>query len=153
MIAIVLFAIVSGTHARAQEGDRYLVGQERRLEILVHVMGEVRNPGEFRVPDTTNILELISRAGGPTELAKFSAVRLTHVEGKAEPRVQVLNLDAFLTASAATASTSSLPPLMPGDVVVVPRNAMSKWRSVATILRDISVVATAYFLYVRTFHN
>ncbi len=145
LLAFATLAVVSTTHARAQEGDRYSVGGERRLEIWVHVLGEVKNPGEFRVPDTTDILELISRAGGPTDLAKLSAVRLTHAEAKDAPRVLVVDLDAFLKQSVA----APLPPLLPGDVVVVPRNAMSKWKSAAGIFRDVSVVASAYFLYLR----
>ena len=50
----------------------------------------------------------------------------------------------------ATYAGASIPTLQPGDVVVVPRNGFSKWKSVAGILRDLSVVASAYFLYLRT---
>ena len=51
-----------------QQKDQYQIGLER-LMITVHIFGEVRQPGEFLVPDNTNILELISKAGGPTEFS------------------------------------------------------------------------------------
>ncbi len=50
----------------AQEKERYLLGDEQKLEMIVHVFGEVARPGEYRVADDTNVLELISKAGGPT---------------------------------------------------------------------------------------
>src|SRR5688572_8546323 len=49
--------------------DKYILGAESRLEIVVHVLGEVERPGEYRVTDETDVLELISKAGGPTRFA------------------------------------------------------------------------------------
>ncbi len=63
----------------AQEKEKYIFGTEQQLEMIVHVFGEVRKPGEYRVPNDTNILELISKAGGPTQFSKFNKIRLTHV--------------------------------------------------------------------------
>jgi len=63
----------------AQEKEKYLFGTEQQLEMIVHVFGEVRKPGEYRVPNDTNILELISKAGGPTQYSKLRKTRLTHV--------------------------------------------------------------------------
>ena len=49
-----------------------------QLKVVVHIWGEVRSPGEYTVPAGTNILELISKAGGPTEYANMGKVKLTH---------------------------------------------------------------------------
>jgi hypothetical protein len=135
---------------------RYILGEEKKLEMLVHVLGQVQRPGEYQVPDGTNALELISKAGGPTEFASMDEIQVTHAAlGRVAPgsepagsRVVILNLSAFL----ASAVPSELPALQPGDVVNVPANAKSKWKFVSGILRDLAVVATAYFLGVRTFN-
>jgi hypothetical protein len=137
------------------ERGRYILGEEKRLEMLVHILGQVQRPGEYQVPDGTNALELISKAGGPTEFASLSEVRVTHAALGATtatgaivgPRVTDLNLSSFLSSI----SPRELPALQPGDVVNVPANAKSRWKFAAGILRDISVVASAYFLGVRAF--
>lgn len=142
--------------ASAQEG--YLVGEEQKLEFIVHIMGEVKRPGEYRVPDNTNVLELLSKAGGPTEYSKLGSVTISRQQyntpadgwngndhlAKGNEVIRV-NLDDFLKKD-----NSQPPPLLkPGDVVLVPRNSWSTWRNVSTIVRDLSVVASLYLLYLR----
>jgi hypothetical protein len=150
-----LLAFAGG--ANAQNVDDYILGLDNRLQMKVHILGEVQAPGEYSVPDDTNILELLSKAGGPTEFANLGSVSLKREEGQPtffansdpEDRVMKINLDNYLRSS----DTEPLPMLQPGDVVTVSRNSMHKWKTVFGIARDISVVATAYFLYVRTFEN
>jgi len=137
---------------------------ERRLEMVVHVLGEVTRPGEYRVPDNTNVLELLSKAGGGTPMAKMGAVTITRTarspydvastgatatKAPEEDLVIHVNVDEYLQGRA----QGALPVLKPGDVVSVPRNGFSKWRTSASVLRDLSVVFTAYLLYVRTFEK
>ncbi len=147
----------------AQEKEKYLFGTEQQLEMIVHVFGEVRKPGEYRVPNDTNILELISKAGGPTQYSKLSKTRLTHVnydffnsknglssesdgKGKLKPkRIATISLEKYLNGERAV----SLPVLQPGDVVFVPRNNWFRWRNVVSVARDLSVIASVYFIYLR----
>ena len=49
--------------------DQYQIGPDEKLLIRVHIFGEVQKPGEYLVPDDTDLLELISKAGGPTEFS------------------------------------------------------------------------------------
>jgi len=137
--------------ARAQVGDRYILGQEKKLEMMVHIIGEVKAPGEYQVVDGTSVLELLSKAGGPTEYSKLSGIILTHAVAPAgpNPRVVYVDLDQYLHSPQAV----QIPGLQPGDVVTVPRNRKYRWKFVAGILRDLSVVASAYFLGVRAFQN
>ena len=137
--------------ANAQVGDRYILGQEKKLEMMVHILGEVKAPGEYQVVDGTSVLELLSKAGGPTEYSKLSGIILTHAVAAAgpNPRVVSVDLDQYLNSPNAI----SIPGLQPGDVVMVPRNRKYRWKFVAGILRDLSVVASAYFLGVRAFQN
>ena len=147
----------------------YILGQQQRLEIVVHVLGEVQRPGEYRVPDNTNVLELLSKAGGGTTLADLSAVKVTHqgleqpqlaqagggdavlatdgngTNSRADRRVVSVNIDAYLQG----ASDSPLPLLQPGDVVSVPKNNVATWKTGSAILRDLALVASTVFLYMR----
>ena len=42
----------------------------RGARVCSACLGEVQRPGEYASPMTTDVLELISKAGGPTEFAK-----------------------------------------------------------------------------------
>lgn len=43
---------------------------------LVHVAGEVRRPGVYRVPEGARVLDAVERAGGPTADADLAALNL-----------------------------------------------------------------------------
>jgi hypothetical protein len=140
--------------ARAQERPGYIVGEPQGLEMLVHIIGEVQKPGEYRVGDRTDILELLSKAGGPTQFSRLGAVtvrRMALVRPSASlstepPRAEILqvNLDKALV------SRDEMPlQLQPGDVVVVPKNGWRTWKDATAVIRDVAVVASAYFLYLR----
>jgi len=151
--------------ATAQQEDNYILGEERRLEMVVHVLGEVQRPGEYRVADDTDVLELISKAGGGSQFANLSGIMITRLNpqpasyeiaqggtnGDLHPSERLIrvNVDEILKGK----STTPVPILQPGDVVSVPRNGWFKWRTAAAVLRDLSVVFTAYLLAVRTFED
>lgn len=153
-----VLALGAATRVAAQEAEPYTRGERKRLLIMVQVLGEVRQPGEYSVPDDTDLLGLISKAGGTTEFGDLSTVRVTHrpmvgfpasTGSSASVRSEIVNIKAYLQGDAG----NTLLQLQPGDVVVVSRNSWFRWKSVAAVLRDISVVATAVFLGIRTFDD
>ncbi len=164
-LGALLVAGILPAGARAQQRDDYLLGEERRLEMVVHVLGEVTRPGEYRVADDTNVLELLSKAGGGTQLSRMSEVTITRMTSEPEnlasasesaiahggvkaQRVYRVNVEDILQGKSA-----EIPNLRPGDVVMVPRNSMSTWRTTAAVLRDLSIVFTTYLLAVRTYQD
>ena len=44
--------------------------------LTVHVVGEVRRPGLYRLPDGSRVADAVTRAGGPTEAADLQSVNL-----------------------------------------------------------------------------
>ena len=165
--------------AGAQPRDQYILCQEKKLEMIVHVFGQVMRPGEYQVLDGTNVLELISKAGGPTEFASMDDILVRHLDpttpsasggasmaspaasadgidphgnsGRASTSLQAphktikVNMDSYLKGKSSLAP----PALLPGDVIVVPTNGWHKWRNVASVTRDVSVIATIYLVYLR----
>jgi len=152
--------------------ENYLIGEEKNLEIIVHVWGEVRNPGEKRVPDGTNILELISIAGGPTEYSNLSKVLLfsnsesqlsinRSSEGDPNPADWIardreelrekgkaeININKYLKNGKAR----ELPRLLPGDVVEVKRNVWHKWLTFIRVASQIAIIAQIWYWYNRTY--
>jgi protein involved in polysaccharide export with SLBB domain len=149
-------------NASGQDRAKYLVGADGQLEMIVHIIGEIRQPGEYRVPDTTTLMELISKAQGPTEYSNLGGVTITRIEhelqgnghndvGRLKKGNKVIKYDVndYLKKG------SEVPPpvLKPGDVILVPRNNWHRWRNTFTILRDLSVIASLYWLVERATRN
>lgn len=138
--------------------DQYLLGEEQQLQIVVYVMGEVSKPGEYRVSDNTNLVELLSKAGGETEFSNLGAVLITRPKtpmdsriAENEPRQNIeKEIIRFNVGNYLKKKNGPPPPMLkPGDVIYVSRNKWHKWRTMAAIVRDLAIVASTYFLYLR----
>ncbi len=144
----------------AQERDKYDVSATGQLEMVVHIIGEVQRPGEYRVADSTNLMELISKAAGPTEFSNLGGVTITRIEHDVQAtqenaRIKQLNKIIKYNVGDYLKKTNTIPPpvLKPGDVVLVPRNNWYRWRNVFTVFRDLSVVATTAWIIIRIKDN
>ena len=137
------------------KGEQYLIGAEEKLEMIVHVWGEIGKPGEYRVSDDTNVLELISKAGGTTEFSNIREVILTR-EGshnlqlannstKFPKRVIKINLKEYLEKE----KYKPLPKLHPGDVITVKRNKWYRWQTVIRLAAQIAIVVQAAYYFSR----
>ena len=125
----VVIMLVSGT----------VVGQ---LNIEVHIWGEVKQPGAYMVPEGTNVLQLISRAGGPTQFADLGRVEVTHVVGDSN-WMEFVNIGSYLKGR----GNNTIPVLGKGDVVIVPTNAWYRWRRTLEVTRDLAIIINvAYWL-------
>jgi len=145
--------------------DQYQIGTDQRLMITVHIFGEILKPGEYVVPDNTNILEIISKAGGPTEFANLGEVKITrgliniddlkkalNISKKNRKAImkQVIkiNLKKMLDDER---SMSTLPILKPGDVIRVGKNGWFAWQTIIRIISQLAVVAQVVYWYNRSY--
>ncbi|MBN1348928.1 SLBB domain-containing protein [candidate division KSB1 bacterium] len=173
--AVFFYGLIFSNSCLAQDDflkkDQYQIGPDERLLITVHVWGEVRTPGGFLVPDDTDILELISKAGGPTEFSNLSDVKITrgltssNAEGqdtesgyggeaaddararrKVRKQVIKVNLKKLLDNER---HYTQLPRLQPGDVVRVGRNAWFTWQAVIRVVSQVAIIVQAWYWYSR----
>jgi hypothetical protein len=114
----------------------------QKLSIEVHLWGEVTRPGIYRVPLGTNMVELISRAGGPTEFSNLSRVKLTHKGPGGTSRIEAVDLARYTEGKA----SAPIPILGPGDLVTVPRNVRYAWESTIRLVGDVVTVANLFYL-------
>lgn len=87
-----------------------IITQFRNIE--VQVLGEVRNPGYFRLKANARLLDAISSAGGPTEDANLTQVTLTRIIGDSSS-LQTLDVKKFITEG----DINHNPLLTDGDVI------------------------------------
>ncbi len=83
----------------------------------VQVLGQVAAPGKIAFPRETGLtlVGAMTRAGGPSRLAKLGAVTLRRISPNGEVAVTTYNFDALIKGE-----TSDVP-LQPGDVINVPQ--------------------------------
>ncbi len=122
--------------------DYYLSpGADNQLLIKVNVWGEVSKPGIVEVPDNTNLLSLLSMAGGPTENAKLSKVKI--VRNFSENRIFTVNVKDCVRNGKA----EQIPMIKPGDTVIVPRNSFHSVSRYITFVYNLAVIASVIKLF------
>jgi len=94
-----------------QAGDRIFI--PGRSQNAIYVLGEVKNPGNYPYEVGLKVFEAIMTAGGPTEDASTSRVRILRGEDQDQIRV---NLSLFIKKGKMDENI----PLEPGDFIIVP---------------------------------
>ena len=140
--------------------DQYIVSEDQKLQIVVHIWGEINRPGQYIVPDGTDVRELISIAGGPTEYSNLSNIKLTREyldnlkiqqgfnksnERLIKKKLITINIKKYLEREL----SEPIPILQPGDVVKINRNLWSKWQTMIRVVSQFAIVVQAVYFYSR----
>jgi hypothetical protein len=103
------------TRPGASRAAQYYLGTEDELLVPVQIWGFVRQPGQYMVPNNTDLITLLSYAGGPTEFAKLGKIEIVRSDAKLGNMVIPVNVKKYLES----ANPILIPQLRPGDTVVV----------------------------------
>lgn len=109
----------------APSGAFYNFSSGSGCDLLVSVWGYVRNPGRYRVPCETNLLDLMSYCGGPNDrgaevfLDQVKIIRKGGADRSNEiAEVFLVDVEKYLELRTTPTVTSDLL-LYPGDLVIV----------------------------------
>ena len=116
-------------------------GTENRLMMKVNVWGEVKKPGTQYVPDKTDLVSVISFAGGPTENAKLSKIKLVR-NFPQEQRTLVINLKDYLK----NGESEEIPMIKPGDTIIVPKSSFFSFSRYVSFLYNVAFIASVVAL-------
>jgi len=125
------------------EGNQYYLGEANELLIRVNVWGRVEHPGQYFVPATTDLITLLSAAGGPTSRSRISDIRVVRGDPLGQGEVLQVNVKKFLK----TGDRRLIPDLKPEDTVIV---SSTTWQLTTEILQvggAVALIANAYFLF------
>ena len=90
----------------------------------VSIQGQVKNPGRYPLPVETsmNVLDLVTRAGGFTDTALGTGVRITRILPDGTTKVITLDVESLIKgkSDAKTTGENSALLLEPDDIVYVP---------------------------------
>lgn len=87
----------------------------------VSISGQIRNSGRFPLPNesTYTIVELVTKAGGITDIGKGTAVTITRFLPDGTKKVFVVDVDALIKGKKDAKAEDNIV-LLPGDSVYVP---------------------------------
>ncbi|MBI4677724.1 MAG: polysaccharide biosynthesis/export family protein [Elusimicrobia bacterium] len=112
--------LLEAKYARFVANPKITVNIRRYSGRRVAIIGQISSPGYYEFRDGMKLLELVSLAGGPRDLAKPSKTVLLRQAG-GRPQALDVNLAAVLRGE----FDRNLE-LMPGDTVVIPKAAYTK---------------------------
>jgi polysaccharide export outer membrane protein len=90
----------------------------------VSINGQVKNPGRFPLPveSSMTVLDLVTRAGGFTDTAEGTAVRVTRILPDGSTRVITLDVESLIKGKGNAKSNGENSALLlePDDIIYVP---------------------------------
>ena len=148
IFAVVLFAAAlaqesSGGFQSANNSSAYFyngtIQGSEQLKIYTYIWGQVRKPGMYIVPDNTDLLALISLAGGPTENAKLSKIRVVRPTLEGE-KIIWINLKEYVE----TGNENMIPTMKPGDTVIISGTFFYAFAKVTDFLSKVAIALGVY---------
>jgi len=125
---------------QASQPSYYYIAKPGELTMQVNLWGDVQKPGRYEVPVNTDLVQLLSLAGGPTREADLSEVVISRIS-KASPvpvKQQVkVNLEDFFKTDEAKLA------LQPGDAIYVNYVTRLNIRDVITVVSAVALVTAA----------
>jgi polysaccharide export outer membrane protein len=147
ILYLVFFQLVGMSKAQSEadsSSQKYKVasqyymekGMENKLMISVNVWGAVEKPGSQYVPDGSDLISVLSAAGGPTEGAKLTQVRLVrNFDG------EKFNLEIDVNRGLRKGELGKVPEIKPGDTIIVPKSKASFVKFISVIY-NVAVIAS-----------
>ena len=113
---------------RAYQEGRYLraprvtITVEEYAPREVSIQGQVRSPGRYPLPieSSMSILELVTRAGGLTDTAKGTSVRVTRILPDGSKKNFEVDVESLIKGRRGANVQDSSLVLEPGDIIFVP---------------------------------
>jgi len=124
-----------------QRGDRpaqYILGGDDVLLININLWGHVQRPGIYSVPSAFGLIDLISSAGGPAATARLSDVRII----RKNQQVVKVDVEKYIK----TGNSDLLPPLQPGDTIIVSGSIYNIFTTIVGVMRDLAIIANVFVL-------
>ncbi len=119
---------------QSYQGAFYDYSEPESINKKVAVWGFVKYPGKYVVPGESDVMDLLSYAGGPTDYAEMENFRLFRLNSDSSYYVFNIDWNALLWEDSVKNITTKLPELKPGDILMVPgdqRLYFKDWLSIS----------------------
>jgi hypothetical protein len=152
MAFFAMTAIVSSTRAQMSTGilapdilrttaaSYYYVAKAGELTMQVNVWGFVPNPGRYEVPTSTNLIQLLSYAGGPLAEASTDDVKVTRA-GRDPDGSDSFEYTVDIENLAEVEKDHLL--IYPGDTIFIDHGSWLNVRDALLVVTTLAVVTSA----------
>jgi hypothetical protein len=131
---------LSTTIPNAQAGAYYYVARPNEVTMQVNVWGFVQHPGRYEVATNTDLVQLLSYAGGPTNDADMSDVRISRIIRRdGSITIRDLSLDMQRLDRVDEAKLQ----LQPGDTIFIDHTSWVTVRDVVSVVTTAAIVTAA----------
>ncbi len=100
-------------------GGFYDYSDPEAINISVSVWGFVKYPGRYLIPEYTNVVDLISFVGGPTDDSNLDELRIYRIEDNKEIMIP-FDYNDLMWSDKLEGKYKKVPTLKPSDIMVVP---------------------------------
>ena len=159
-IWILFFAFVLVTPALAQVDQlnmanrimsgrsvNYYYAKPGDITITVSIWGFIQRPGLYEVASNTDLINLISLAGGPNSYAKLNNIQIVRAQqtpdGKVTRKKFKVNLKNLVRVNEEKIK------LKPGDVIYVNHTAWYTIKEVFSVTSSVAILTTAIYYLTR----
>ena len=130
-------------------GGFYDYSDPTDVNIKVSVWGFVRYPGKYVVPIYTNVLDLLSYAGGPSDNAHLDDLRIYRVFPDSTQKIYKFDINDIWWGEKLESDTLKIPQLKAGDILSIPgsqkyylRDWLSMVLSIFSALTSLAILLT-----------
>jgi len=121
------------------KGAQYDYSNPEAINIKVLVWGYVQYPGQYIIPSTSTVNDLLSLAGGPTPDASIEDLRLFRINSDSTQSMIKFNYNDLLWNDRLTKKVN-IPNLKAGDILLVPGSPRFFFKDYFTM--TLSIVST-----------
>jgi len=122
--------------------SRYYIGKEDELLIPVNILGYVNKPGQYMVPNETDLVALVAFAGGFKDDAKLSNIKILRgIATNGRPNFLKVDLKKYFS----TGNRKLIPRLMPDDTVIISGSRTVTIKNILDFTARLAVLVQIYF--------
>ncbi len=148
-VVIILFSMVYSIQAQestVSQGSaaQYVLGSKDQVLMAVNVWGFVSKPGQYMVPYGTDLISLLSYAGGPREEAKIKSIKVVRGGDTEKKEGEVIEVD--VKEYIELGNNGKIPVLKPGDTVVVTGTTFNFVRNSLEFVSRLAALVQIYAL-------
>ncbi len=140
----------STTPSAASAASYYFISKPGELTMQVNIWGYVRNPGRYEIPSSTDLIQLVSYAGGPIPDADMGDVQVTRL---LKNDSTYSHQEFYVNLADLTKIQSTDLNLYPGDTIFIDRTSWASFRDILTVMIPVATVATTVALVIITNRN
>lgn len=127
------------SHSGASSAAYYYISKPGEITMPINVWGHVRNPGRYEVPISTDLVQLVSYAGGPLAQANLSSVRISRVVRRDDA---IRTVDYEVNLDRLDRLDEKARDLEPGDTVYIEAESYS-FREIFDLVTTLAIVTAS----------